>query len=209
MLSNYIKDEYGVVHQQECAPYTYSKEYVITRYVENDQLTQRMSYLRLGYIRGVVGDFKSILDVGIGNGAFLRAASEFAETTGGSDVFENPYLPSTSNRVTDITQDHWDVITFFDSLEHFQDLSFVKDLQCKYMVISVPWCHYPENDKWFGEWKHRRPDEHLHHFDNLSLSNFMASCGFELMTYSNVEDTIRKTNCVLPNILTAVFKNIK
>ena len=32
----------------------------------------------------------------------------------------------------------YEVITFFDSLEHFEDIEFVKDLKCSYVCVSVP-----------------------------------------------------------------------
>jgi hypothetical protein len=73
--------------------------------------------------------------------------------------------------------------------------------------VSLPWYHNI-SDEWFSTWKHRKPDEHLHHFDLSSLTNFMRSQGFRLVGHSNVEDTIRKSVSTLPNILTAVFEQI-
>lgn len=162
MIENYKKDQFGVVHQVSCTPYTYNNEYV-THYNEYTELTRKMEFLRIGYITGAIGSVTSILDVGYGNGSFLEAASKITHTAGGYDVFDNQCLPEQCIKVTDITADKWDVITFFDSLEHFESLDFIKDLKCNYIVISAPWCHYPENDAWFLSWKHRKPDEHLHH----------------------------------------------
>ena len=55
-------------------------------------------------------------------------------------------------------------------------------------------------------WKHRRPDEHLWHFDEDSLYNFMKRMGYTFISSSNIEDTIRKNKEGETNILTAVFK---
>lgn len=208
MLANYSIDNFGVVHQIEHHEFSYNIQYV-THYNEYETLTRNMGYLRLGYIRGAIGEFNSILDVGYGNGAFLNAAVKSVKIAGGADVFENPCLPSECLKVTDITSDHWDVITFFDSLEHCPSLDFVQNLKCKYVVVSVPWCHYPNDDNWFSNWKHRKPNEHLHHFNDKSLTKFLEFCGFELITLSNIEDTIRKSQQVEPNILTAIFRNTK
>ena len=108
-----------------------------------------------------------------------------------------------------MTDQPYDVITFFDSLEHFEDIEFVKDLSCTAVCISVPHCHN-KNDEWFENWKHRRPDEHLWHFDKDSLVKFMERMGFVLCSYSNLEDTIRKNpDQEEPNILTCVFRRFK
>ena len=47
-----------------------------------------------------------------------------------------------------------------------EGLEFVKKLKCKYILISVPCCHYYSDD-WFKNWKHRRPDEHIFHFNEI------------------------------------------
>jgi len=124
----------------------------------------------------------------------------------GHDLFRD-LLPAGCDFVQDITAQHYDVVTFFDSLEHYPDIDFVQKLNCNYVVVSLPWCHNT-SDEWFSTWKHRKPDEHLHHFDLSSLTNFMRSQGFRLVGNSNVEDTIRKSASTLPNILTAVFEQI-
>lgn len=211
MLNNYSIDKYGVVHQIERSEFCYNPQYVASRYnsLGTTNLTYIMSHLRLGYIYGAIGSVSSLLDVGFGNGAFLSVASSTIKKLGGADVFDNPFLPIGCLKVNDITNDHWDVITFFDSLEHYPTLDFVKNLNCNYIVVSLPWCHYPNDDDWFLNWKHRRPDEHLHHFNDKSLTNFFESCGFQLVTLSNIEDTIRKSQQLEPNILTAIFKNTK
>ena len=108
-----------------------------------------------------------------------------------------------------MTDECYDVITFFDSLEHFEDIEFVKDLKCRVVCISVPYCHN-KSDEWFENWKHRRPNEHLWHFDKDSLVKFMERMGFVLCSYSNLEDTIRKNpDQEEPNILTCIFRSYR
>jgi len=82
-------------------------------------------------------------------------------------------------------------------------------LKCSVVCISVPNCHY-KDDEWFENWKHRRPNEHLWHFNKESLVKFMKRMGFVLCSYSNLEDTIRKNNDQIEtNILTCVFRSFK
>jgi len=207
MIKNYEVDQYGVIHQQIRQPFVYDKNYIDISYGNLVQLTDEMAYLRLGYIIGAIGRVPlSILDVGYGTGDFLKVCTRIVKQSAGHDLFRD-LLPAGCDFVEDITARHYDVITFFDSLEHYPDIDFVKKLNCNYVIISLPWCHNI-GDAWFDAWKHRKPDEHLHHFDLSSLTNFMRSQGFRLVGHSNVEDTIRKSASTLPNILTAVFEQI-
>jgi hypothetical protein len=205
MIKNYKVDQYGVIHQQSRQPFVYDKNYIDTSYGNLVQLTDEMAYLRLGYIIGAIGRVpQSILDVGYGTGDFLKVCTRIVNQSAGHDLFRD-LLPAGCEFVEDITAQHYDVITFFDSLEHYPDIDFVQKLNCNYAVVSLPWCHNT-SDAWFDTWKHRKPDEHLHHFNLDSLTQFMKSQGFTMISYSNVEDIIRTTKDGLPNILTAVFE---
>jgi hypothetical protein len=207
MLNNYEKKENGVIKQSVINnKIDYNVEYVTNSYDNYGEKVNYISYLRLGYLLGAINEIpNSILDVGYGNGSFLKACKDTIKKCYGNDV-SNYNLPDGVHFVNDIFSDYYDVITFFDSLEHFQDIDFVKNLKCKYILISVPWCHY-HSDIWFENWKHRRPDEHIYHFNDKSLNNFMMGCGFENMNISCVEDTIRRSEQE-KNILTGVFKKI-
>ena len=114
-----------------------------------------------------------------------------------------------SSKCYNVFKERFKVITFFDSLEHFEDISFVRNLNCEYVVISLPECHqHVMGDEWFENWKHRKPDEHLWHFSRQSLKKFMQEQGYYCVTYNNVEDVVRKPNDKLPNIITGIFKKI-
>jgi len=205
MLANYEKDEFGVIKQIEVTKISYDKKYINVRYDSYGELNSYMSHLRFGYIVGSIGYVpKSILDVGYGNGSFLKICGKLIDNCYGNDI--NGYaIPDNAVFVEDITKNHYDVITFFDSLEHFENLNFIENLKCNYLVISVPWCHYFSNE-WFKTWKHRRENEHLYHFNKASLTNFISSYRYSLVTSSNIEDTIRKGVDKNENILTCIFK---
>jgi hypothetical protein len=209
ILHNYIADKYGVLSLKDPKPFTYDITYVETRYDSYGWQTRAMSLLRLHYIRNFVNiDGKSILDVGYGNGDFLDVCFRHKMYTWGYDINEYP-LKRHVKKANNMFDQHYDIITFFDSLEHFKDIDFVKNLDCKYICISVPWCLYPYEEPdadWFANWKHLRPEEHFHHFSRKALKAFMADMGFKLVDYDNIEDSIRGTGAnKMPNILTAFF----
>jgi hypothetical protein len=207
MLENYSKNIDGVVYQVDKKHIGYDKEYVNTRYVKYGELPTYMGYLRLGNIIGSIGGVPdSIIDVGYGDGSFLKVCKDIIPNCYGYDISTYP-IPEGCNLVSSFKDKFYEVITFFDSLEHFEDIEFVKDLKCSYVCVSVPDCHY-KSDEWFETWKHRRPNEHLWHFNSISLEKFMYRMGYVLVSSSNIEDTIRKSGKEESNILTCVFAKI-
>jgi hypothetical protein len=206
MIKNYKKMENGVIKQLHIKDkIDYNFDYVSNSYDRYGEKVNYISYLRLGYLLGSIGEIpNSILDVGYGNGSFLNSCKNIIPNCYGNDI-SNYDLPNDVEFVDNIFSNHYDVITFFDSLEHFYDIDFVENLKCNYILISVPWCHY-YSDEWFEKWKHRRSDEHIYHFNDESLISFMMEKGFSKINTSHMEDTIRKGD--KKNILTGIFKKI-
>jgi len=203
MIKNYIKDGFGVIHQLKHDRYLYNVDYVTRNLGPLGEKLTQMSHLRLGYITGSIGRVPySVLDVGYGDGAFLKACRSIINNCYGNDISTYP-VPMHCLFIENILDVRVDVITFFDSLEHFEDISFLADLQCNYVSISVPWCHY-YSDEWFKQWKHRKPDEHLKHFSKDALIAIFDHYGFSLINTCGIEDVIRKGDA--NNILTATFK---
>jgi len=206
MLNNYTVTQDGVIKQESSNPYNYDKEYSDSRYSFFSDRGNILN-LRLGYVIGSIGSIpQSLMDVGYGNGDFLEACEGAIGTLYGNDIQPAYPLKQGIEFVENITEQYADVITFFDSLEHFPDIEFVKDLKCKYVVISLPWCYNGEDDTWFADWKHRKPDEHLYHFTDKSLTTFMERQGFDLVNFCNLEDKVRVDKNLSPNILTACYK---
>lgn len=204
MIENYFKLKNGVIKQKDVTKFEYDVNYVENSYNTYGELGMRMSYLRYGFMIGSLGFIpKKILDVGYGNGDFLSVCKNTIDTCYGYDV--SGYKIPNGCLFTESLDVEVDVITFFDSLEHFDDISFVKDLKTKYLLISVPWCHNL-SDEWLLNWKHLRPNEHIYHFSEISLKNFMDENNFELINFVNLEDIIRQNKSTEKNILTAIFK---
>ena len=204
-MKNYAKNGDGVIYQIEKEIFQYNQDYVNNSYVVYEPLPTYMGYLRLGNIIGSIGRVpKSILDVGYGNGSFLKVCKNIIPNCYGYDISEYP-VPEGCVKSDSMFNKFYDIITFYDSLEHFEEIEFVKKLKCNYICISVPNCHY-KNEEWFRDWKHRRPNEHLWHFNLKSLENFMLRMGFSMINSTNIEDTIRKNKHESQNILTSIFQ---
>ena len=198
----------GVIHQTSYKKIDYNYDYS-NKYNNYGEKGNYLGYLRLGTLIGAIKEIpQRILDVGYGNGAFMAAACTLIPHVAGCDLSPYP-VPEGCHRVESLTDAAYDVVTFFDSLEHFDDISIIRALKCRYIFISVPWCHATDpSTPAFLNWYHRRPNEHLWHFNKESLVAFFAECGYKpVIEGLAVEDAVRKNAAVAPqpNILTALF----
>jgi hypothetical protein len=207
-LTNYTKLGNGIIKQLNVENIEYDFEYS-NKYNNYGEKANYISYLRLGVLLGNLDKTpNSILDVGYGNCSFLNAAKNIIPNCYGYDISDYP-VDSNITRVDTMFGTHYDVISFFDSLEHFTEIDFIQKLDCDYITISLPWCHYFTDD-WFMNWYHRRPNEHLWHFNDTSLVNFFAENNFKNIYLGDYEDAIRKNGDTgkYPNILSAIFKRM-
>lgn len=208
VLDNYEKLPNGLIRQKRIiSKIKYNRDYIRERYDSYKSASVNMGFLRLGYLLGTLKSTpSSILDVGYGNGDFLSTANKHIGNFGKCYGFEvNGYdIPDGCIKVDDIFSNSYDVVCFFDVLEHFDNVYDIQNLKTNYIYISVPNCTYL-SDEWFLNWKHRRPDEHLWHFNENSLTNFMSEMGFIKVSCCFIEDTLRKSKDS-ENILTSIFK---
>lgn len=204
MLENYKKIQNGVIAQINREPFYYDFEYS-NNYNKLGEIGPRMGYLRLGHLIGSLGFIpESVMDIGYGNGDFLKVCQNIIPKCYASDISVYP-TPDGCEFISDPGSVKVTVATFYDVLEHYQDIYDIKKIQADYIIISLPNCHY-FSDEWFKNWKHRKPNEHLWHFNETSLIYFMSEVGYDIVNISNIEDTIRKNNESYSNILTGVFK---
>jgi hypothetical protein len=186
-------------------PPDYSSSYSKVRY-DTYKTNDAMSELRYNVIKNAIGEFTSVLDFGYGNGAFLKHCESHKISTFGYDISDYP-VPTNTIKVDDPDLVKVDVATFFDSMEHLlqEDLiSFLQNKRCDHFCISVPWYHASMDDKWFKDWKHRRENEHIHHFDAHGLIGLLMDVGCKIVYVGNPEDKIRTPSSNLPNILTVI-----
>jgi len=204
----YAVDAYGVVHQEDPRPFRYDADYVSAfEKPEYRAKTLALATLRLGWVMGLFNMKygcapESLLDVGYGSGTLMREALKVIPHVDGREIAPLP-VPEGCRKVDSLSRDY-DIVTFLDSLEHHQSLDIIGRLDAKLIAISVPWCHEP-GGSWFDSWKHRKPDEHLHHFDVPALAAFMASEEWTMVYEGHHEDVIRRPCDDRPNILSMAF----
>jgi hypothetical protein len=186
----------------------YSNEYMS---YYNKIPSEQMSKIRFDVMCKYLPEFKSVCDVGYGNGAFIDYARRVGGyRTFGYDVSDYP-TPEGTIRVNTPEEIDVDVVTFFDSLEHMEqpDLEdFLYNLKTEHIVISLPWMHENLGVEWFESWKHRKPNEHFHHFDLHGLIGLLVDSGYTPIHVCNAEDEIRIPTGMYPNILTVIATRV-
>ena len=214
----YKIDDFGIITQLNPEPFEYNNEY-IDKYMNDPSYVDgslKLSLIRYAFMVGAIGYTPdSLLDIGYGNGDFLRICQNFIPNIYGFDIAPtslNGKVKLLNHLPFDYIVDtfEYDVVCFYDSLEHFQNADFIKKLKTKYISISLPHCKSPTNtenfEEWFNAYKHRKPNEHIYHFCPESLELFFIKNGYYLVSLTNVEDYIRKPSEDKPNIINAVFK---
>jgi hypothetical protein len=202
----YNIDSNGVLQQLEPEKMVYDKNYILSRYTS--YANTEMAKLRMDVVNKFVSGGK-FLEIGYGTGDVLREAYNRGYDVYGNDV-HNSLLPSEAKWVNDIEDSgyEWDVVTAYDVIEHLPDLSVLKKIKTEFFVITVPYCPYLDDPTKFETWKHRRPNEHIYHFNDQSLIHTMLDFGYKCVYKSYIEDSIRVDPNLKPNILTCVFQKL-
>jgi len=178
----------------------YDFDYVHTRY-DTYTTTDFMSHLRLGFVRSIHPQPGRLLDVGYGNGSFLRLAQKAGYDVYGNDV--HGCGEKYGIREVSLNGEAWDVVTFFDSLEHFESLELPRQIcrNAHAVVVSVP-C-LPDAEQDISTWRHYRPGEHLHYFTERSLAELL---GAKLrVACLDLEDAVRGDRKGDWNIMTCAY----
>ena len=181
----------------------YDHEYIKVRY-DAYETTPLMSHLRLGIVTAVAQGPK-LLDVGYGNGDFIKSACKAGFDGYGNDIHGADYGVREWEHLGVVPDfKEWDVVTFFDSIEHIPDLNVIRDLgrRAHTIVVSIP--RKPSYFPCDLDWKHYRPGEHLHYFSTFSLQKLFAPKW--IRGISHAEDVIRgKLKDGRPNIDTIIL----
>lgn len=137
-----------------------------------------------------------VIDIGIGSGEFVEAMRCW-----GSDI--NPHaIAWLKDRgcYRDPLVRHTKILTLWDVLEHIEDPKPLLDT-AKIILTSLP--IYAGVEECLAS-KHLRPGEHLWHFTDAGIKQFMAFAGFGHVTTSDFETRIGREG-----ILTYSFKRYK
>lgn len=202
----YEIDRFGVIVQTDHRPFVYDPNYSAIydkpEYVRGSELLQAMRY---GFVCAAHGRrINTLLDTGYGNGAFINFVKQHIPYVYGHDITGVPL--DGAYQMPELVKA--DVITFWDVMEHFPHLDFIKDLPCQTVCVSLPYCHFMTQGKeWFDtKYPHRKPDEHIRHFNEFSLAYMMDEMGWRVEAISTHEDIVRKSAHGLQNILSMAFK---
>ncbi len=169
---------------------------------------REMSLLRWNFIQAhlALPAGSQVLDVGYGNGAFLKCAREAGMKIYGIDLHTEDFGIPVVDFDTDI---EYDLICFFDSLEHFPDFSDVFKLRAKAVIVSIPNTP-PSLLRAPHAWRHYKPGEHLHYFSRDSLDRIMRGWGFtrkhaEGFPEDDLRGKLQLDNKTADNIYTAIY----
>jgi hypothetical protein len=127
----------------------------------------------------------SLIDVGIGSGAFIELRQISGHTTYGYDVnpagirwlkawslFADPYLVA------------FDAMSLWDVLEHIPDFDALLARVRKWVFVSLPIFTDAEH---VLRSKHFKPEEHCWYFTREGLRLALYMCGFGLIAESRIE----------------------
>ena len=139
----------------------------------------------------------SVLDIGIGNGAFVEGRNN----TWGYDI--NPVAIEwliDRNKYRDPSSGA-DALTFWDSLEHIHDPTAILQGAKEFVFVSCP--IYDDVEHVLKS-KHFKPDEHCWYWTVEGLIHFMQPFGFEIVGANWMETQIGRED-----VGTFVFKRSK
>lgn len=187
--------------QEKVEPIKYGKEYA-AGYAGRP--TVELSWVRLAFLY-LYAESGRILDIGYGDGEFIRQASRAGFFTMGYDSHTDDIgVPV----VKELTPGLFDIVTMFDSFEHMADLSEPFKAAPKMFVVTVPWLPEGVTDESIKAWRHYKPNEHLHYFTEKSLRAVFSRHGYGMETRKPIEDLIRKNPQASPNTMTFIFRKI-
>lgn len=128
----------------------------------------------------------TVLDIGAGCGTFVRAARSWGFPAKGFDV-----IPKTVDHLKSIdafadNPAGFEVVTFWDSLEHMEDPGQVLDRVARnaLVLVAIPLVQCLAAVR---ASKHYKPGEHLYHFTERGFVDWMALHGFSLLERSTHE----------------------
>lgn len=190
----------GYAKQIKIEPHNYGIKYVEKNYRWSP--VTEVSFLRLGYIASILKDDSKVLDIGYGDGEFIRALRKCGVDAIGYDVHSDSLGVPT---VSDLSG-KYDVVTLYDALEHVENLETILKINTEYFIVTVPNFLLNQSDDQIRNWKHYKPNEHLHYFTEASILALFRRHDFDCLLVHNVEDLIRTKNGQNANTMTYIFK---
>lgn len=181
----------GVAYQRNMARgrMEYGEQYFANyRALASTSIGTALNAARMAMLEEHFPERCSVLDVGVGSGAFLEAAQFSGYAVKGLDV--NPvaisWMKEASLFAEESGRGNFSVVTFWDSLEHMDSPGqFLRRLQPGVgVLVALPLF---DDLRTVRESKHYKPGEHLYYWTERGFINYMALYGFRLLGRSNHE----------------------
>lgn len=184
---------YGFFPVQADAADVYGPAY-FERYAEQSAtpMGRSLNAFRCEFVRRNVGDASTVLDIGIGSGAFLETMAEKtpASVLKGWDV--NLVALAWLDARGWIVHPAWTgfanipCMTFWDSLEHIPNPAAIVS-RCRVACVSIP---IFKDERHALASKHFRPDEHYWYFTERGLIQWFKRLGFACIDKSTGESKL-------------------
>lgn len=177
-------EERGYGHypvKQEGRPYdaSYFEKYCK---MANTPIGNALTKARVDLVRKYYPGF-NLVDVGIGSGQFVLSCDVLGYDVNSAGV---EWL-NQRNRFADMYIAQYDAMTFWDSLEHIDDMVAAVQHIDRFAFVSIP--VFSGYDDVLAS-KHFRPDEHIHYFTVAGLIRWFDDQGFNCREYNQIESDI-------------------
>jgi 2-polyprenyl-3-methyl-5-hydroxy-6-metoxy-1,4-benzoquinol methylase len=153
---------------------------------EGNSVANAVNAGRCALLMRHLADGASVLDVGAGSGAFVRAAASWGFDACGFDVIQAAAdrLRAAGEYAEDLSV--FDAVALWDSIEHMEDpATCLESVRAGALLfVSVPVFH---DLRAIRASKHYRPGEHLYYWTALGFIDWIAHYGFRLLEQSNHE----------------------
>jgi hypothetical protein len=166
-------------------PSIYDKSYVLT-YTRYDERATGVAIkeLRCMAVRKHISGGK-LLDFGCGTGAFIGECQFHGFAADGYDI-----NPNTGFCDPLVLLDDYDIVTFWDSLEHIEDpVELIMRLDAEWVFVCSPSTDDCSGD--LTEWRHYKPVEHKHYFNEKALRALLDVCGYDVVEVNYDESKLR------------------
>jgi len=154
--------------------------------LEGTEVATRLNAGRCALLARHAAPEATVLDIGAGSGTFVRTALRWGFDAKGFDVIPRTVAELKREKLFASDADGFDVVTFWDSLEHIDDPETVlRRINKNAMVlVAIP---IIEDLTKIRESKHYKPGEHLFYCTDAGFVDWMALHGFRLLERSTHE----------------------
>ena len=153
---------------------------------EDSPIAKAVNAGRCALLMRHLPDGASVLDVGAGSGAFVRAAASWGFDACGFDVIPDAVKQLRADGVYAEDLSVFDAVALWDSIEHMEDPSRpLREIRKgSFLFVSVP---VFADLRDIRSSKHYRPGEHLFYWTSQGFINWASLYGFRLLEQSTHE----------------------